>query len=77
MQLTALLVSADFSAWFTARGERNDYGVPGSPTWWEPQDIELAAFEFLGRDVPLNQLPDAIEAALLEQADGLEWERDE
>lgn len=77
MQLTALLVSDDFSACFKARGERNDYGVPGSPTWWEAQDIELASFEFLGQPVPIEKLPDAIEAALLEQADGLEWERDE
>jgi hypothetical protein len=77
MKLRAILVSDDFSAIFTARGVREDYGVPGSPSWWQAEDIELASFDFLGREIPLAGLPDALEAAILEQADGLEWSPEE
>ena len=74
MKLRAILISDDFSAIFTARGVREDYGVPGSPSWWQAEDIELASFDFLGREIPITNLPDELEAVLLEQAEGLEWE---
>lgn len=77
MRLRAILNSDDFSAIFTARGVREDYGVPGSPSWWQPEDIELVSFDFCGREIPLKELPDAIEAALLEQAEDLDWEPQE
>lgn len=74
MKRTALLNSEDFSVRFEATGQLTDYGVPGSPRWFEPEEITITSFEFLGTDFPLAQLPDAIEAALLEQADDLDWE---
>ena len=31
----------DVSAKFTATMVESDYGVPGSPTFWEPEGIEI------------------------------------
>ena len=31
----------DIQAVFSATLVKDDYGVPGSPTWWSPEDIEL------------------------------------
>jgi hypothetical protein len=31
----------DISATFSATMVKDDYGVPGSPTWWSPEDITL------------------------------------
>ena len=74
MKRTALLNSDDFSVRFEATGQMDDYGVPGSPRWFEPEEITITYFEFLGVDFPRAQLPDAIEAKLLEEAEGLDWE---
>lgn len=77
VKLTARLVSDDFIAEFRAVGRMDDYGVPGSPRFLSVDDVELVSLEFLGHDLPHDSLPDAIEAALLELAEGLDWERDE
>lgn len=74
MKRTALLNSDDFSVRFEATGQMDDYGVPGSPRWFQPEEITITYFEFLGIDFPLDTLPDAIEASLLELANDLEWE---
>lgn len=61
---------------FTAETTRTDYGVPGSPVLEEvdPSSIEVMAIEMLGCDVKLAALPKELQDAILELADGLDWE---
>ena len=61
---------------FTAETERTDYGVPGSPVWDEidPTTIQVSSIEILGLDVKLSTLPKELQDAILDLADGLEWE---
>lgn len=77
VKLTARLVSDDFTATFSAVGSMDDYGVPGSPRFPVVDEVELVSLEFLGHDMPRDNLPEQIEAELLERAEGLDWERDE
>lgn len=77
MQVTATLRLDDVYATFIATAVPDDYGVPGSPRWTSYEDIKLESLEVLDTPLPLAQIPDALEAKLLEQADDLEWEPDE
>lgn len=70
----ATLSLEGLTALFEADLIREDYGVHGSPTWLQPENVRLVSLEVLGQEMPLKNLPDAIEAALLEEADNLEWE---
>jgi hypothetical protein len=36
---------------------KNHYGVPGSPVWYEPEDIEVSFVEILGVPVDFADLP--------------------
>lgn len=74
MQLTLRILGDDFTATLEATGQWDDYGVPGSPRWVSAEDPRITSVEFLGRDVPPAQLPEAMEAAILELANDLEWE---
>jgi hypothetical protein len=62
---------------FTARAERNDYGVPGSPVWYEPADIQIDSAEVLGVAVDLKTWPAELVAALHALADECEWHDDD
>lgn len=55
---------------------RNDYGVPGSPVWHEPDNIEIASLEICGVDVadPDRRLPPDALGAIMMLADECEWE---
>lgn len=59
---------------FEAYMERNDYGVPGSPVWYEPSDVEVVAVEILGVDVDPKVLPKALVNEMLSYADEIEAE---
>jgi hypothetical protein len=61
---------------FTAETERTDFGVPGSPVFYDIDmtSIRIASIEILGRDVKLETLPQDLQDALLGLADGLDWE---
>lgn len=76
VKLTARLVSDDFTATFSAVGSMDDYGVPGSPRFPVIDDVELVSLEFLGHDMPIDNLPDEVEAKIHELAEDLDWERD-
>lgn len=62
---------------FSARAERNDYGVPGSPVWYEPVDIEIESAEVLGVAVDLKAWPAELVAALHALAYECEWHDDD
>jgi hypothetical protein len=36
-------VTLDFYVELSATMERNDYGVPGSPVWYEPGDVDVVS----------------------------------
>lgn len=64
----------DVSAKFTAVMVESDYGVPGSPTFYEPEDIELIYVEVFGVELPLKDLPEKLEDAIYDLIDEFEPE---
>lgn len=69
----------DVQAVFSATMVQDDYGVPGSPVWWSPEDIELEEVTILGVTFSgkkeLDTLPDKLVEALYEMVDDIEeWE---
>lgn len=40
----------DLTANLTGRSVRNDYGVPGSPVWYDVDDIEIETVHMFDRD---------------------------
>lgn len=68
----------DIRVTFRTRMERSDYGVPGSPTWWEPvtDQAEIEDLEILGVAVDPKALPRDLVVAIYDLADGLDWEGD-
>jgi hypothetical protein len=64
---------------FRVEMERADYGVPGSPVWWEPiwDTLEVDTLSVLGVDVAIESLPKELREAILELADEVEWESDD
>ncbi len=73
---TATVSTDDLTMVFEATFERNDYGVPGSPVWYEPVDIKLVALEVLGCEVDVKFIPDDLYNTLVQDFghDGLDWE---
>jgi len=74
--MTAKYSGQEIEAVFSANAEQADYGVPGSPQWWEPVDRELDSLTILGVDVSLDSLPEKLQKELLSLADDLEFELD-
>lgn len=66
----------EITAQFSAATERCDYGVKGSPVWDEvlPSTITLDALEILGVEVKIEDLPEALRAAIENLADHCEFE---
>lgn len=65
----------DVSAKFSAVLVESDYGVPRSPTFWEPEDITLEYVEVLGCELPLDRLTDKLESAIYDLVDEIEdWD---
>ena len=68
----------DIQAVFSATLVKDDYGVPGSPTWWSPEDIELEEVTILdvtfsGKQIDTlpDKLVDHIMEVMLESVE--EW----
>ncbi len=78
MFATATYTGEDIRVKFRTRMERNDFGVPRSPTWWEPVtgSEEIEDLEILGVAVDPKALPKDLLVAIYDLADGLEWEGD-
>lgn len=77
MNGTARYSSGDVGVWYSANMERNDYGVPGSPIWYEPQDIEVTMIEILGVEVAFEALPKELQSEVLAMAAECDWEPEE
>ncbi len=51
-----IYTSEDVELTFSANMIRADYGVPGSPSWDEPEDVELDAVAIFGVPVDVKAL---------------------
>lgn len=62
----------------TAQGEWDDYGVPGSPRWMEPDltTVEVRSIDILGVDCELSELPAKLQKRILALADDLDFEEE-
>lgn len=76
MTATATYQGDDIRVVFACKMERVDYGVPGSPTWFEPvlDSAEIDDLEMLGVSVDPRTLPRDLMLAVYGLADGLDWE---
>ena len=60
---------------FTATMVRDDYGVPGSPTWWTPENIVIEEVEIGDETFTEKQLPKKLVDDLYDLVDEIEeWE---
>lgn len=66
-------------ATYHADTQRADYGVPGSPVFEEViiSSIECVKLEIAGVDVEITDLPEALQASILELAAEVEFESGE
>jgi hypothetical protein len=83
----ALICMADedgltVDAWLEGRAVRNDYGVPGSPVWYDVEDVVVDRFEINGvvytpKEAEARFGKDAVNALwemAVEADDGEGWE---
>ena len=62
----------EISVKFSAVMVQSDYGVPGSPTFWEPEGIEIDYVEILGVEVDIKVLPKKLQYALYDLCEEIE-----
>lgn len=77
MPLHAIYSGEELTVHFSADAVRNDYGVPGSPVWYYPDNITVDSVEFLGQDVPIFEIPGWMVDRIYELSDEVEFERAE
>jgi len=51
-------LTLDLTATLTGRSVRNDYGVPGSPVWYDVEDIEIETVHLFNREWTQDELED-------------------
>ena len=63
---------------FSVQSELTDLGVPRSPTWWQidPGTTQVEEVTLLGHTLDFAALPEALQAAILELADEVEFAAD-
>jgi hypothetical protein len=49
-------ISLDMTANLTGRSVRNDYGVPGSPVWYDVEDISIDTVHMFDREWTHDEL---------------------
>ena len=76
MIATAKYESDDLRVTFVCQMERADYGVPRSPSWWEPvqETAEIDELEILGVLVDPEALPTDLRLAIESLSNDLDWE---
>lgn len=77
MKGVATYNSGDVAVEYVATMERSDYGVPGSPVWFEPQDVEVVSVEILGIEVAFEALSKELQSEILAMAEECDWEPEE
>jgi len=76
MIATATYESEDLRVTFVCQMEHADYGVKGSPSWWEPvpETAEIDELEILGVSVDPAALPKDLRLAIESLSNDLDWE---
>jgi hypothetical protein len=76
MTVTTTYNGEELNVTFVASIERCDYGVEGSPVWYEvkPETIEILHFDILGIDVDPRILPQELQDAIHALSNELEFE---
>ncbi len=74
MKGTAKYDGDEVYVWFSCDMEKSDYGVPGSPVWFEPQNIKIDEIEILGVGVKAKDLPSDLVNALHALSEEVEFE---
>ena len=76
MIATAKYESDDLRVSFVCQMEHADYGVKGSPSWWEPvpETAEIDELEILGVSVDPAALPKDLRLAIESLSNDLDWE---
>jgi hypothetical protein len=69
---TATVSTDRITITFSADMDRCDYGVPGSPVWYEPSNIEVVSVEILDVEVTFQLLPPGLQQAIRDLADEIE-----
>lgn len=79
MKANGFYRSDDIDVDFSCTMEKNDFGVSGSPEWTEPVpgSEEVISLAILGVDVEITSLPKALQDAIYELADDVDWEFEE
>lgn len=66
--------TGDIEVIFQGTPSKNDYGVPGSPTWIEVEDPEITKLFIMGIEVCPDELPQDLQDAIQELSSEVEWE---
>jgi len=76
MIATATYEGDDLRVSFVCQMEHADYGVKGSPSWWEPvpETAEIDELEILGVSVDAAALPKDLRLAIESLSNDLDWE---
>jgi hypothetical protein len=76
MIATAKYESDDLRVSFVCQMEHADYGVKGSPSWWEPvpETAEIDELEILGVSVDPAALPKDLRLEIESLSNDLDWE---
>jgi hypothetical protein len=76
MTVTATYSGEELNVTFVASTERCDYGVEGSPVWYEvnPDSIEILTLDILGFDVDPRVLPKQLQDAIFALSNEVEFE---
>jgi hypothetical protein len=76
MFATAKYESDDLRVTFVCQMEHADYGVKGSPSWWEPvpETAEIDELEILGVSVDPAALPKDLRLEIESLSSDLDWE---
>lgn len=68
MTVTTTVETDNMTIQFEADTERCDYGVSGSPTWYETVNEKVVALEIMGHEIDLKSLPKGLLNDLMEFA---------
>lgn len=74
MLVTAVYSGSELLVTFNADMQRNDYGVPGSPVWYEPEDVKIESAEILGVEFTSEELPEKLRDVLMELSSEVDFE---
>lgn len=58
---------------FQADFELTDYGVAGSPKWWEMTDLRILSVHLLDVELPITSLTPEMKTTIEALSDEIEW----